>query len=86
MKVLPEGLNALLAPAAMLPASLLRPDVLPVVPTRFEPLSGAWAAKDSWTEVAAINPAKIIVMMDFRIVISFLLAVINIVIPGTFHN
>ena len=42
MKLLPE--KALLAPAAMLPASLLMPDALPMVPKEFESMPGVPAA------------------------------------------
>jgi hypothetical protein len=44
MKELPEGFKALFAPAAMLPASLLRPDELPMVPAEFTPMPGVLAA------------------------------------------
>jgi hypothetical protein len=70
MKLLPEGFKALLAPAAMLPASLLRPDALPMVPAEFAPMPGVPAAKDSWIEVVATSPARIVVIIVLRIVIS----------------
>jgi hypothetical protein len=44
MKLLPEGFQALLAPAAMLPAELPRPDTLPMVSAMF--VLGVPAGKD----------------------------------------
>src|SRR5580704_3051550 len=79
IKVLPEGFNALLAPAAMLPAWLPRPPFpAPVVvlvavelllgtPTPAPRTPAAW---DIGIEVAATIPATSVVMINFRIVIS----------------
>jgi hypothetical protein len=44
MKLLPEGFAALLAPAAMLPAALPRPDA-PMVPAELAPMLGVPAGK-----------------------------------------
>ena len=46
MKLLPEGFRVLLAPAAMLPAALPRPDAPPMVPAELAPMLGVPAAKD----------------------------------------
>ena len=70
MKLLPEGFRALLAPAAMLPAALPRPDALPMVPAKLAPMPGVRAAKDGWIEVVATSPATIVVIMVLRIAIS----------------
>ena len=45
MKLLPEGFQALLAPAAMLPAALPRPDTLPMVSVMFVPTLGVPGGK-----------------------------------------
>lgn len=44
MKLLPEGFDQLLAPAAILPASLLRPDATTLVPAELVPMPGIPAA------------------------------------------
>jgi hypothetical protein len=53
MKLLPEGFQVLLAPAAMLPAELPRPDALPMVSAIF--VLGVPAGKDG---IDIVTPAN----------------------------